>query len=260
MGAGLAMTVQNARRALGGTILCVGLGLLVGCGEDPSVLGLASLGKAAVGAASDVINGGDPEGVTATDAELRAFPRPLLKITQLDRNLDAVAGRVSDRPSGEIWQSADLKTLTLRDGILVATRGFGDDLMSSEEPSVRSGAASVLHDYFFIGGDELIYRTRFRCTLKDGGAQRIPVIGVAFDTRLIVEECTGPSKSFQNRYWIGTDGVIRRSQQWAGETTGPLLIEVVAQSAANRRAGPAPAGPIVKTQPDSGGPVVIMGQ
>ncbi|WP_145953415.1 YjbF family lipoprotein [Oceaniglobus indicus] len=216
--------------------------LLAGCtgGSDSGGNDVTDLGRAAIGsiAASRAAKTG---GVTATDAELRSFGRPLLVLTDLGTKSDAVIGIVSDRNGNVIWRSADGITLTLREGVVVATRGYGDDLMSAEVPDVRRDRGSVVRDHYYLGGNELIQRARYFCTLADAGQNRVVVTGVASSARLVVETCAGEDAAFENRYWIEADGTIRKSVQWINPERGAFQIETVPQG---RRANVPAATPV----------------
>ncbi|WP_102107548.1 YjbF family lipoprotein [Oceaniglobus roseus] len=238
------MTTDRRSGASLRAIALFALAALAGCGTDGSgVIGAAA--KVAVGS----LRGADASvgKVTATDAALRNFGAPLVKVTQLKNGFEAVIGIVSERGDTVIWESADQKQITLRRGILVGTTGFAYDMTSAEEPDIRKGSGEVVRDHYYLGGDELIYRARFFCNLASPGRQRIVVTGVAIDTRLITETCEGRGLRFENRYWVEGDGTIRKSVQWASEATGALQIELipqgraanVAQTAAAAAAAPA---------------------
>lgn len=238
MGTGVAMKMaKTGWRGPGLSLpLIAALALVSACGEDTTG-GFRDIGEAAV----QIVRGGKgDEGVTASDAELRNFGKPLLKITQMKAGGDVVLAAVGDRPEGVTWRSADSKTLSFRKAVLVATRGLGNDLMSAQEPDIRSGPGKVVRDHYYLGGDEDIRRMRFICTLSDQGPQRIAVTGVAFDTRLVVEDCVGDTQQFTNRYWIQPDSGIRRSEQWAGPEIGTLLVEAIPQAGGGGPSTPQP--------------------
>lgn len=241
MGAGLAMTKHlhagpgrsALGRALRGASALLAFTALVGCssGQEGGNT-ILNVGRTVAGSviAQRTDDGG---GVTATDATLRNFNAPLLVLTDLKENRDAVIGIVSDRDGNVIWKSADNLTITLRDGMMVASRGFGEDLMSADVPKVRGGTGEVVRDHYYLGGDELITRSRFFCDLSSPGSERIIVTGVASTARVVVEDCRGEGETFENRYWIEPGGLIRKSIQWMSPSRGSFEIEVVPQGRAS---------------------------
>ncbi len=66
----------------------LGLLGLAACSSNSSSNGFAALGNAAVSTLSDTVTRSNvlgAEAISSTDAQLRAYPRPLLKVTQLNR-------------------------------------------------------------------------------------------------------------------------------------------------------------------------------
>src|SRR5690606_13025303 len=140
------------------------------------------------------------------------------------------------------------KTVTLYDGSLIATKGFGNDLSSARVPAVRAGTQDVLREHFYLGGDELMRRKQYFCDFRDGGRQRINLLGVPFNTTLVVETCRGEDDTFENSYWFAKGGSIVKTLQWASPEIGSLLIEVVPRAGAG---GNAPvATPATVSAPD----------
>ena len=141
--------------------------------------------------------------------------------------------------------------------MLIATRGFGNDLSSAKVPSIQVDASDVLREHYYLGGDEKIRRSAYFCSYQDAGAQTINLVGVSVATTQVVEYCEGDEDSFENAFWFNEAGGIVKSAQWVGPLTGTLIIEFVP------RTGPvAPqVGPSVTiaAAPVEGGPVVISG-
>jgi hypothetical protein len=254
MGTGLEMTMAELRtpaRARLALPLCLALGLVAGCSSDGGDFareGVTTVGRTVVSRVlSNRQAAAQGGGITATDAELRAFANRLIVVTGLESGVEAVFGAETENGDTIIWKSADNVTLTLRDGALVASRGYGFDLMSAEAPEVRGGQGEVVRDHYYLGGDELIHRHRYFCDLSSPGSERVVVTSVASTARVVLEDCEGEGQRFQNRYWIEPGGFIRKSVQWLGPENGSFQIEHVPQGrAANvavAAAAPAPAAP-----------------
>ncbi|WP_226780437.1 YjbF family lipoprotein [Oceaniglobus trochenteri] len=214
------------------------LAVLAGCGSQSESNGLLAIGRNAAGLLrSDGVSRGilGAEGLTATDAQLRAFRRPLLKITLEKTGLSAAVGKADDKGAAVIWQSADGNQITLFNGLLISTKGFGNDLSSAKVPSVVAGDTGMLRENYYLGGDEVVRRFAYLCDYRDGGAQRINLLGLGFDTRLVTETCTGEEDSFTNRYWFNAQGGILKSQQRVSPEIGMLTIEFVPRDGGGTR-------------------------
>jgi len=253
MGAGLAMNRNMGALGRRSIVLCA-LALLAGCGSEQQRNGLFEIGRSVTrlvgdaGARSGVLGA---ENLTATDAQLRRSGRPLIKVTRADLGLGAALSMADNKGSAVIWRSADGNTVTLFNGLLIATRGFGNDLASAKVPSVRAGTGDVLREHYYLGGDEVMRRHAFFCDFRDGGRQALNLLGVTFDTDLVVETCTGDIDSFENRYWFNDQGGILKSVQWASPEIGALVIEYVPRDAG--------AAPFIQQARGPDGVVVISG-
>jgi len=133
---------------------------------------------------------------------------------------------VADRP-------ADGITLSLRDGVLIATRGLGDDLMSADvagDLAMLRGAGA--NDYYphirsyLDGEDQTVFRGH-QCRRTGLARATIRIGGAAPAARRIETHCTSPQDAFTNIYWLdGTGGVIK-SRQWISPMIGYMETERV---------------------------------
>jgi hypothetical protein len=105
--------------------------------------------------------------------------------------------------------------------MLMATRFEGPDPL--EQPLALRGTQAFARRSVDLAADE-----------RDPATMRF---GVALDCRLsgrdeagwvVVEErCTGGGAPFTNRFWVQPEsGAVLRSEQWAGEETGMLTVEM----------------------------------
>jgi len=229
---------------------------LAGCGSDDQSDGTFAIGRAATGLIGDA---GARSGilgarnVEASDAQLRNFSSPLIKVTRANLGLGAGLVLADSKGSATTWRSSDGKTVTLFDGALIMTKGFGNDLSSAKVPSVKIGTRDVLREHYYLGGDEIMRRKQYFCDFSDGGRQTINLVGVSVATTQIIETCKGEADSFENRYWFGGDGGIVKTVQWASPEIGALVIELVPRTGGGTAVTVAPAVSTVD------GTVVISG-
>lgn len=116
------------------------------------------------------------------------------------------------------WASASQQSIALQDGLLVATRGFGADLMSAKVPTlaqVRRGTGTFQRDYYHLDGADQNRHLSYDCTFSLAGAETVEVYGAPYPTRKVTESCVGPDRSFINIYWFDADGRLRQSVQHA---------------------------------------------
>ncbi len=124
----------------------------------------------------------------------------------------------------DTWMSADRYSVSLQDGVVVATRGFGFDLMGADaEATLRALAAPGSGPYArqlrYLASDNRSTWTRAGC--------RVDFAVDTSDANRMEEVCTTYSEAFTNTYWLGAAGQILQSRQWVSAEVGYLDIEFV---------------------------------
>lgn len=130
----------------------------------------------------------------------------------------------------ETWASGDSKTLSFREGILIATRGFGPDIMQAAGPSlaqVARGQGEHVRIYEYLDGSDKTQRRTYRCVLENRGAAQITVVERQHTVRHIAEHCSGEAGEFVNEYWFENGNFLRKSNQLLNQGWGALVLSRV---------------------------------
>ncbi|WP_201157799.1 YjbF family lipoprotein [Rhodobaculum claviforme] len=149
------------------------------------------------------------------------------------RDARATLVRVGRNGAVTTWRSADAVGLSLRaPGVLVATRGLGEDLHIADAAATaaalaagRDGAVPRSHDR--LGGDQRLVRTRLDCTLTRTGRDTLTLEGTSRTADRHEEACTpeGGGPGFVNRYWRDpASGAVLASEQWIGPELGHVRL------------------------------------
>ncbi|MBT8410780.1 MAG: YjbF family lipoprotein, partial [Octadecabacter sp.] len=123
------------------------------------------------------------------------------------------------------WLSVDGLSLTLDRGLLVATRGFGDDLMGADvSAALRSlnGGGNHMRTLEFLNGLDQIERPVFECSTRVTGREIITIVERSYATFVLEENCVGENATFKNTYWRDANGVIWQARQWISPLVGYL--------------------------------------
>ncbi len=135
-----------------------------------------------------------------------------------------------------IWRTDDNITLSMRNGVLVATRGLGGDILSStvqvagDRPGPSGGGEKIL---YIRALENKKQRIALVCDLVDLGPQTIEIVGRRNATRHLQERCvggraadwSGEAGEVTNDYWVDSrTGLVLQSRQWAGPITGYLRL------------------------------------
>ena len=205
----------------------IALLLLAGCGSEKGdhegfTLGLAAVKSLVAGKTSPA----PPP--TYTRAALDQAAAPVLRARIEKGGTIAFLGVIGEGRGVVTWASVDGLSLSLRDGVVVATRGMGTDLMSAGAPTAAVLATGSVDQrrHFYLFGGEVEQERAFDCVLRDAGRERITVIELAFDTKHRVETCTGlGGLTFENHYWFDNRAIIRQSRQWISPDVGFLELQ-----------------------------------
>lgn len=154
-------------------------------------------------------------------------PQPIgparLRVTLPATGAQATLAPVARNGDVTVWQTLDGITLSFRSGVLVATRGLGDDLMSADVNGTLAmlrGTDEATHyphiRSYLDGEDRTVFRS-FQCR-RDARAEAAPA-------RRITERCASPHGETTNTYWLDQTGEITRSRQWVSPAIAYMETE-----------------------------------
>jgi len=214
--------------------LCLALGLAA-CGSGLSGdNALNTLGQVIVQGIRGAGGGGDTFALTRADLAAQGFTLPFMVGTLEVRGLRTGLGLAARSRDVVTWGAADNSAISLRQGVLTATRGLGADLYSAETRQVsaamaQGGPAEYARTYRHLDGLDQIVLTRFTCRLQPAGSESITVFEQPARTRRFDESCRAQgidAPQITNTYWReGT--IMRKSRQWIGPELGYLVMERV---------------------------------
>ncbi len=209
------------------------LALLSACGTDPQAGENQAAARSLKTVAGSLLTlGHKPATAPLDDAQLRAAllnvgqPIYSVKIDKMRYNNFMVP--YGDNGPIQTWASKSYESVSLNDGILVATRGFGADLMSATTPTVgqaRSGSGFFHRVYYYLDGADQPQQSDFDCNFVASGAETIAVLGKAYATRRITESCSNPETAFENVYWFDGSGSLRRSVQYVSAQAASVQLQ-----------------------------------
>ncbi|WP_199260646.1 YjbF family lipoprotein [Paracoccus binzhouensis] len=150
---------------------------------------------------------------------LRVNPAPLIMVGFESLGRTQVMAMTGQNGAMRTYMAPSKEALILRDGMVIGTRGLGNDLSVAEpqtEPLIRAGrAGSAPRVMRYYSGDGLERPLRFDCNVGPG-----PKSGV------VVESCEGHGTSFQNNY-MPQGGHLPVSRQWLGPRLGYVTIQTL---------------------------------
>jgi hypothetical protein len=210
--------------------------LLSGCGNDRDAFDFQGPIKSYLAGVKERRSGVPtlatlaPAGQAALRAVLQEDGQPIYLVGHPTLKYLKLMAPYGQNGAVQTWASEQYETVSLRDGMLVASRGFGADLMSSAGPSaaqIAAGRGTTRRSQYYLDGADQSRRFDYTCTLSTLGSETITVLAKAYSARKIAEVCSGPYDGFTNEYWFDQSQNIRQSRQMIAPGVDNLLLQRV---------------------------------
>ena len=163
-------------------------------------------------------------------AALAAGPGNVLMVTLLGRDAVAAMTRVGTNNGVDTWRTAKGVTLSFQDGILVASRGLGEDLMGADVAGVRAailrGTGTAQRQHSFLGGEDQIQTRDLTCTFTTNAPETITIATGAVTAGKVTEVCESSALVFTNLYWLN-DNEIVQSRQAVAFSVGYIRVNIL---------------------------------
>lgn len=169
-----------------------------------------------------------PQLPTITRPMLDSLGAPSLEVVAAKNNQTAYLIPSAERPGDGIvvWRTAANSQVILRDGVLIGTKGLGNDLASVEASpalnAVRNRANGFGERVMYFRNDvNGINPMSLSCEIRNLGPETLEIVGRSFPTTRMQEDCSTASGQISNHYWVDrNNGTVWKSRQWAGPEHG----------------------------------------
>ena len=162
--------------------------------------------------------------------QIDAANTPVLFV-ELDSGQNGTLTPYPGQGLGQTWLGADGATITLKSGILAASRGMGDDLMgsSSSMPSwamINKNSTAYERKLSYITGNNKILERSFRCRIKKNDQKElIKIWDIEFLVTKFEENCDSDGFEIKNTLYVDAGEIVRRSLQYHGDLIGYVTTE-----------------------------------
>ena len=159
------------------------------------------------------------KGIGKTSLWLSSFNQPIILISSTDFKNQATLIALGNNKEKLTWVSADGISLTYDQGILIATRGFSQDLFSLKYKSpndlFRSTKLLYKKVHRYLSSENRYDDITFQCKGKKIPSKTIQILEFELIIDRFLEECENENYKYKNRYDLlaGTNIVII-SKQW----------------------------------------------
>lgn len=207
-------------------VCCV---ILAGCSNLPQ--SEISAGQAVLTATRGIFGGGDtPPKPTVTRAQFASVTDPLILVTFETPDALATIVRVGVNGANETYQGADGVSLTTNNGVVIASRGYSDDLMHADVrgllAALRTGQGSYDKSLSYLDGLDQLRRLDLQCTLSTQGREVISILGKTHATRKMDETCVGAEGPIISTYWVENGRVVKSRQKIAPSISWLVMEQI----------------------------------
>ena len=177
-----------------------------------------------VGARRTVPGGFAPEAIAAEPGAYR--------LVQINALGVAEPARVIQDNGGEITIALQSgPTAAFDNGVLVATRGFGDDLFTLDSRGVlevlRAGGGTLSRRMETLDAQDQIRTSTFACTIVAAGSESVDLGLRELSLRRFDENCRSEALVIDNIYWVDDAGRIAASRQFVSPTVAYLRVNAL---------------------------------
>ena len=155
---------------------------------------------------------------------------PLIIVSLPERKVVAVMQQIELNNGYATYGTQDRRAITLRAGMMTATRSLGNDVMSAEVSAVhalvsgrQNGTGRRVMRY--LDGEELTRVEVSNCTVQVGTVARLQLAEIDISATAVSETCQGDGGDFTNTYQVTPDGRIVQSRQWHSLLNRYLTIQ-----------------------------------
>jgi hypothetical protein len=217
--------------------LVASLALLASCGNDKSatrgpdaIVDLVKIvGSSLSGANKDAVSAAPDPVAMVNNALIQIPDQPLHFFLMENTGAFAITSIYGRNGSYVSWITPDRKTVTLKRGVLSATRGLGSDLMSVEDGGAARLIAgrqsgTVRKSYRYLTRADEINRLELTCTIERGAPAQVDSGEISAQTILMTENCAAGELQFANSYWVDAAGRTVQSVQWVSGAVGKIVF------------------------------------
>ncbi|WP_438986282.1 YjbF family lipoprotein [Marivivens donghaensis] len=161
---------------------------------------------------------------TYTFADLTASETPVILAAVPSLEVADIFQKIGSNGNQETWISSIGMTITLENGIVVATRGFGEDIYAADTRGLSAalgrGVGTYSRNIEHLDSSDEVIRMEFSCELEPVGQDQVTILDRSFGATKLQETCRSEDAAFANYYWVNGYRDVVQSQQWLGKSVG----------------------------------------
>ncbi len=159
---------------------------------------------------------------------LNKFNQPIIMTSSVDKKNQATLIALGNNEERLTWVSSDGISLSYDRGVLIATRGYSQDLLSLkyEKPNKLFSSNNLQYNkiHRYLNGENRYNEIQFKCNGKKTAPRSIDIVEYTLLVSRYVETCVNKYHKYKNEYDLlyGTTVVVR-SKQWISPVNSYFL-------------------------------------
>lgn len=171
-----------------------------------------------------------PAASSVTQEQILSNPGKFMRVNIRDLNRWDTMVPAAQNGSRVTWVDSENNSITLDDGIVVATRGLPRDMMGATATqtwaAIRAGGGNAQRTHEFLTDDDKIAQELLQCSIVSKGADTVRRLSQTLNSRRFEETCDGEGLQLTNIYWVNGAGRMLRSLQAISPDAGYLQIDI----------------------------------
>lgn len=152
---------------------------------------------------------------------------PRLQVQIESRGANALLSPAAINNDVETWLAVDNISLSFRDGVLVASRGLGFDLMAADTRGTIAAFAGMGEDVYrrqmrYLTGEHHSTYLTAGCSMTSAGPETVD----GQQLERLEEHCQARQHEFTNLFWRDPNGTVLRSRQWLSPEIGYIAVSL----------------------------------
>lgn len=163
---------------------------------------------------------------------LKGITSPLMFAHLEKPSAYASLSQIADSQNVKTFQTVDNISLSMREGVVLASRGLAGDLMSADVTGTVNAVKTARGNHYsrtmrWLDGEDQTVTQEFTCSMRKAGAEKVVILGAGFLTVHLKEKCESGSSTFENNYWRASDSsLVWQSHQWLGPRNGYIDLQL----------------------------------
>ena len=160
---------------------------------------------------------------------LSKYSQPIIALSSPDHTDRATLVALGNQNDKLTWVSADGLSVSFDNGILIATRGYSQDLIESYRDGIGSHFNKVTKThrktYRYLDGQNEYREITFSCSMAFKEDTAFSLLDLTLNTTKFIESCKSGASKHKNVYYVlPSTNIVLKSQQWISETNGYIEI------------------------------------